>query len=89
MAAIAAGVSVLISKDSGLASLLDTMVEDESIVGKNKLKVNADFWKERIIQKLVTPEKSQIAANRLREQLLLDSSIAQTYLDFINVIAGN
>ena len=89
LAAIAAGVPVLISKDSGLASLLETMVEDEAIVGRNKMKVNAEFWKERIIQKLVKPEESQTAANRLREQLLLDTSIAKSHLDFINVIAGN
>ena len=89
LAAIAAGVPVLISKDSGLASLLDTMVEDEPVVGKNKLKVNAEFWKERIIQKLVRPGESQRSANRLRERLLLDTSIAKTHLDFINTIAGH
>ena len=72
LAAIAAGVPVLVSRDSGLASLLDTMVEDESIVGKNKLKVNAELWKERIIQKLVNPEDSQQTAKRLREQLLVE-----------------
>ena len=88
LAAIAAGVPVLLSKDSGLASLLDTMIEDEPIVGKNKLKVNAQTWKERIIQKLVKPEESQHTARKLREEFLLDTSIAQTHLDFINTIAG-
>ena len=88
LAAIAAGVPVLISKDSGLASLLDTMIEDESIVGKNKLKANVQTWKERIIQKLVKPEESKQTAKRLREQLLLDTSIAESHLDFINTIAG-
>ena len=88
LAAIAAGVPVLLSKDSGLASLLNTMIEDEPIVGKNKLKVNAQTWKERIIQKLVKPEESQHTARKLREQFLLDTSIAQTHLDFINTIAG-
>ena len=88
LAAIAAGVPVLVSRDSGLASLLDTMLEDESIVGKNKMKVNAQSWKEHIIQKLVRPGESQKSANRLREQLLLNTSIAQTHLDFINVISG-
>ena len=88
LAAIAAGVPVLLSKDSGLASLLNTMIEDEPIVGKNKLKANAQTWKERIIQKLVKPEESRIAAKRLREQLLLDTMIAQTHLDFINTITG-
>ena len=88
LAAIAAGVPLLLSKDSGLASLLDTMIEDEPIVGKNKLKVNVQSWKERIIQKLVKPAESQQMAKRLREQLLLDTSIAQTHLDFINIVAG-
>ena len=88
LAAIIAGVPVLLSKDSGLASLLGTMVQDEPIVGKNKLKASVQTWRERIIQKLVKPEESQQAARRLREQFLLDTTIAQTHLDFINTIAG-
>ena len=88
LSAIAAGVPVLISKDCGLSSFLDTLIEDEPIVGKNKLKVNAESWKERIIQKLVKPEESQKTAKRLRDKLLLDVTIAQTHLDFINNIAG-
>ena len=51
LAAIAAGVPILVSRDSGLASLLDAMIEDDPIVGKNKPKVNAQSWKEHIIQK--------------------------------------
>ena len=89
LAAIAAGVPVLVSKDSGLASLLDTMVEDEPIVSRNKVKVNAELWKDRIVQKLVKPEESQRAATRLRNQFLLDTSIAQSHMDFIKVIAGS
>ena len=88
LTAIAAGVPVLISKDCGLASLLETMIEDESIVGKNKLKINAETWKERIIQKLVRPVESQQFAKRLRDRLLMDTSIAETHLKFINIIAG-
>ena len=88
LSAIAAGVPVLISNRSGLASLLDTMIEDEPIVGKNKLKVNAESWKERIIQKLVKSVESQETSKRLREQLLLDTSIAQSHLEFINIISG-
>ena len=64
------------------------MVADESVVHRNKLQLDAQSWKERIIQKLVKPEETQIAAKTLREQLLLDATIAQTHLDFINTIAG-
>ena len=46
---IAAGVPVLVSEYSGLASLLRTMVEDEPVVYKNKMEVNTETWKDRII----------------------------------------
>ena len=88
LSAIAAGVPVLISKDCGLASLLDNMIEDEPIVGKNTVKVNAETWKERIIQKLVKPEDSQQKAVRLRDRLLMDTGIAETHLTFTTTIAG-
>ena len=71
-----------------MASLLDNMIEDDPIVGKNKLKVNAELWKKRIIEKLVRPAESRETANRLRQKLLLDMSIAETHLDFINSVAG-
>ena len=88
LAAIAAGVPVLVSGYCGLASLLRTMVEDESVVYRNKMEVNTETWKDRIIQKLVKPEEAQTAAKRLREQFLLDTNIAQTHRDFVNAIAG-
>ena len=85
LAAIAAGVPVLVSKYSGLAALLREMQQDEPVVHKSEW----EDWKERIIQKLVKPDGARQRANTLREQLLLDTSIAQTHLDFISVIAGN
>ena len=88
LAAIAAGVPVLVSEYSGLASLVRTMVGDESVVYRNKTEINTETWKNRIIQKLVKPEEAQKAATRLRDQLLLDSNIVQSHLDFINTIAG-
>ena len=41
-----------------------------------------------MLEKLLRPDESQRAANRLRKQLLLDTSIAETHLDFINIIAS-
>ena len=64
------------------------MQHDEPIVHKDKSEKNTETWKRRIIQKLVKPEESHRAATRLRELLLLDTSIAQTHLDFVNTIAG-
>ena len=88
LAAIAAGVPVLVSRYSGLASLLQKMAEDEPVVYGSKLKSPLETWRERILERLLRPDESERAANRLREQLLLDTSIAETHLDFIDVIAS-
>ena len=71
-----------------LASLLQKMVEDEPVIYGTKMESPLDIWKERILKKLLRPDESKRAANRLQEQLLLDTSIAQTHLEFINVIAS-
>ena len=88
LAAIAAGVPVLVSRYSGIARLLRSMAEDESVVYGNEFEAPLDTWKDRILKKLLRPDESQKAANRLREQLLLDTNIAQTHLDFINIVAS-
>ena len=88
LAAIAAGVPVLVSRYCGLASLLRKMAEDEPVVYGTKLESEFEMWKERILQKLLRPDEAQRAANILRERLLLDTSIAETHLDFINTISS-
>ena len=88
LAAIAAGVPVLVSRYSGIGRLLQKMAEDEPVVYGTKSESPLETWKERILQKLLRPDQSQRAASRLREQLLLDTSIAQTHLDFINIVAS-
>ena len=88
LAAVAAGVPILVSKHSGIASLLRKMAEDETSVHDIFGKSDVETWKLRIIQKIMNPEEAQSQASRLREQLLLDVSIASTHLDFINTIVG-
>ena len=88
LSAIAAGVPVLISNHSGIASLLEIMCHDESVVKESVLQPDVNTWKDGILQKLLRPEDSQQRANRLREELLLNTSIAQTHLDFIGTILG-
>ena len=88
LAAISAGVPVLVSSYSGLAALLYSMIGDEAVVYTSRTRSDMETWKQRITQRLLRPEESQQAANRLREQLLLDLSIAKTHLEFINTIVG-
>ena len=88
--AVASGVPILVSNSCGLAPLMekldagkpvaDDTFDDESDVDK--------MWKDRILELLLNPEEAQLRANSLREQLLLDTSIASTHLDLINTIVG-
>ena len=64
------------------------MAENEPVVYGTKLESPLETWKERILKRLLRPDESERAANKLREQLLLGTSIAQTHLDFINIIAS-
>ena len=84
LSAVAAGVPILVSDHSGIASVLKILMQDESVVQEP----DDVTWKDRILQKLLRPEESQKTATRLREQLLLDTSIAQTHLEFTRIIAG-
>ena len=86
--AIAAGVPVLISRESGLAALLEKMVENESVVYENQSQSIVQTWTNRIIHKLVKPEEAQRVAIKLREQFLFDTNVARTHLDFIHTITG-
>ena len=88
LAAIAAGVPILVSRYSGIARLLQKMAEDEPVVYGIKSQSATELWKERILQRLLRPGESQQSGNRLIGHLLLDTRIAQTHLDFINVIAS-
>ena len=64
------------------------MYEDEPVVYGIKSQSATELWKDKILEKLLRPEESQRAANRLREQLLLDASIVETHLEFISVISS-
>ena len=76
------------SRYSGIARLLQKMAEDESVVYGIKSQSATELWRDKILERLLRPEESQRAANRLREQLLLDVSIVETHLKFINIISS-
>ena len=84
LAAAAAGVPILVSQNSGIASALGhNMVVPQ--IG-NILPV--DQWSDEILRKILKPKESQHMAMTFREQLLLDTDISQTHLDFISTIAS-
>ena len=88
LSTVAAGVPILVSSRSGIASVLKTIIQDESVVKEASLESDEETWKDRMLQKLFRPEESQRRANQLREELLLDTSIAQTQLNFIGTVVG-
>ena len=88
LAAIAAGVPILVSENCGISFVLESLAQIDSMVQEPALVSDPDTWRDAIIKKLVKPEEAQRAANRLREQLLLDKTIAQTHLDFIKTVTS-
>ena len=87
--AIAAGVPVLVSRNSGIASLLQSKGLSEPIVWDNDgFTKDVETWTERLIHRIINPRETRRVAQQLRILFLLDHSIASTHLDFINTITG-
>ena len=84
------GVPILVSSNSGLASLMESLGEGEAIVYRTTGSSSKDAteWSERIIQKIRDPEQAQILAESLRGTFLLDTSISASRIDFIKIITG-
>ena len=84
------GVPVLVSSNSGIASLMNSLGEGEAIVYNTtgNLRNDSKVWSERIIQKIRDPDQAQIMAQSLRGTLLLDTSIAASHIEFIKIVTG-
>ena len=89
LVAMAAGVPILVSRNSGIASYLHSKSLSEPIVWDHKgTAKDVETWKERLIQKIVNPNEALGTTRELRKMLLLDTDIASTHLDFIQTVAG-
>ena len=84
LSAIAAGVPVLVSRHSPIGSLLLDMNANSSVVFER----DVETWSDRIAEKLADPDVAQHEADRLRGNLLLDSRIPSSHLDFVNIVTG-
>ena len=84
LAALASGVPVLVSSHSGVGSFHLEMNQKDSVIQQMDEKV----WTERILQKINDRVKSQRNAKDLREDLLLDTTVASIHQDFAKMICG-
>ena len=84
LSAAAAGVPILVSQNAGVVSALG----HNMIVRHTSNESLVETWKDEILRKILRPKEAQHMAMTFREQLLLDTSISKTHLDFINTIAG-
>ena len=84
LSAIAVGVPILVSGHSAVGSLLLEIDANNSVVSETE----EHRWIHRISQKIANPDEAQREANNLKDQLLLDTKIPSTHLDFINIITG-
>ena len=89
LSAVATGTPILVSSNSGMASLLQELDEVKSII-HNKGIPNADaqLWNVRITEKLTKPDDAQKEAENIRAMLIQDTSIASSHLEFIRIVTG-
>ena len=89
LVAMAAGVPILVSGNSGIASYLHSKSLSEPIVWDHEgTTKDVETWKERLIQKIINPHEALSTATELRKMLLMDTNIASTHMDFIQTVAG-
>ena len=83
-------VPILVSSNSGIAPLMDSLVEGEAIVRNTtgRLQKDSEIWCDRIYQKMSDPQNAQKMAQSLRGTLLLDTSIAASHVEFIKIVTG-
>ena len=89
LASMAAGVPVLVSRSSGVASFLQSVGESEPIVWDGQgFTDDVETWKQRLLEKITNREQEQTVAAELRKILLLGAKIPATHLSFMKFITG-
>ena len=89
LVAMAAGVPILVSRNSGIVSYIHSKSLSEPIVWDHEgTTKDVETWKERLIQKIINPHEALCTTRELKKMLLLDTNIASTHLDFIQTVAG-
>ena len=87
--ALAAGVPVLVSKNSDLASLLEDKGMLEPVVwDSEEFARDTEKWKERLIQKITNPEEAQNLAKELKEVLKVDTKNVTTHRNFVAYVTS-
>ena len=89
LVAIAAGIPVLVSKSSGIATFLQSIGEQDPIVwDTGKFANDVSIWMERLTEKLCDQTKAESQARELRKALLLGATIACTHVEFTKIVCG-
>ena len=85
------GVPILVSSNSGIASVMNSTGEGEAVVYNTTgtLQNDSKVWSEKIYQKISDPQRALNLAESLRGSLLLDTSIAASHVEFIKIITGS
>ena len=87
--AAAAGVPILVSCHSGMASLLQVLGETRSVLrDSGDLEADLPLWNVRIIDKLTKPELAHQEAKAIKTKLIQDTSMAASHLQFIGAVTG-
>ena len=88
LSAAAAGVPILVSENSGVATLLQEIGESRNSVVKRQrdFGLNVQAWKNKIIEIVDNCQDVEHHRERVRKTLMQNENIAKTHLNFISTI---
>ena len=88
LSAVVAGVPILVSENSGMATLLQEMEESSySVVRRQRdFSLDVQAWKSKIVEIFFNWQNVQYQTERIRKTLLQNKNIARTHLNFISTI---
>ena len=84
-----AGIPILVSENSGVATLLSQVGGGHSVVkSRNNFNSDVSTWADCILQNSSKQSNAREKASKLRESLLRSTRIGRTHLKFISTITG-
>ena len=88
--ALHAGIPLLVSQSAGISPFLEQLGETDPIVDSyGDFESDLQEWCDRIKEKLCNPKCAEETAEKIQRRCLLDTSIVESHIEFLTVIAGN
>ncbi len=86
-----AGLPVLVSNSAGVSKYLQNLghIESDPLVNyTGNFEEDTEEWSKRLKEKLCHPKEAQEIADKIRKKCLVNSTIEDSHLKFLHIIAG-